>query len=316
MGKAKVERLINLFMQPYSMNLVKIFLYKLEKQEQLKKRNMRLYNVETLLKKEIKKASSLTQYCIKNNINKGTLQYMLKGKRAIYLDLININKINKEKVRFLLKDSNIAIKIPVDITPELAYLIGMLRDGSINLESSNEYCCAFYSKYKKSLIVVRDYVTKVFGIKSKIEKNKDNLYMVRIRSKTLYMFFKLVFEVKPKQKNWDTPKLIKKSTKIIKKFYVRGFWDAEGGCPHLKINRKLIKKNLEVKFSQKNKESLEFIRDYLNSIGIKTGNVYFNKDVYVLKITQSYIPKFKNKIGSFHPVKAKRLESLAKLFAH
>lgn len=298
------------------MDLVKIFLHKLEKQEQLKRRHIRLFNVETLLKKEIKKEASLTQYCLKNNINKGTLYYMLKGKRAIYLDLINIDKINKKKVRFSLKDSNTAIKIPDNITPELAYLVGMLRDGSVNLESDNEYCCAFYSKYKKSLIVVRNYLSNVFDIRSKIENNKDNLYMVRIRSKTLYMFFKLVFEVKPKQEKWNTPQLLKKSNKIIKKFYVRGFWDAEGGCPHLDANRNLIKKNLEVKFSQKNKESLDFIKDYLNSIGIKTANVYYNKDVYVLKITQSYIPKFQKIIGSYHPVKAKRLESLAKLFAH
>lgn len=298
------------------MNLINLFLLKLEKEEQLKRREIRLLNVETLLKKELEKSNSLTEYCKKNNLNKGTLHYMLKSKRSIYLDLININKIDKEKTRFLLKDSNTPIKIPDKITQELAYLVGVLRDGSVTIEYSNEYCCVFYSKYKESLIVVRDYLKKIFDIEAEIVNNKENLYMVRVRAKTLYMFFKLLFEITPNQKNWNTPSLIKQSDNSVKKYYIRGFWDAEGGYPHLEVNRKFTKKNLEVKFSQKNKESLDFIKVFLNSIGIKTGNVYWNKDTHVLKITQSYIPKFQKLIGSSHPIKAKRLEMLAKMLAH
>ncbi len=294
------------------MDLFEKFIDKLECEEHFNLRDIRLLNVERQLKKEIGK-TTLTKYCRDNKINKGTLYYMLKGKRAVYFDLVNLR--NKDKIKLLLKNSNIEIKIPEKVTKELAYLVGVLRDGSV-IKESNEYTVAFYSKYKESLFIVKNYLKKLFDLDNEIENNKHDLYMIRIRSKTLYLFFKLLFEVKQKQENWNTPKLIKESEDGVKKSYIRGFWDAEGGCPHLENINKIVKKNLEVKFSQKNKESLDFIRNYLNFINIRTGNVYWNKDCYVLKITQSNIHKFHDLIGSSHPVKAKRLRILIKLFAH
>ena len=299
-------------MQLCCMNLFSLFLDKLEKEELFTQREIRFVNCSEILKQELSK-TTLSKYCKKFNVNKGTLHYMIHGKRAIYFDLVSIEKINNEKTRVLLKNATIPIKIPETLTQELAYLIGMLRDGSVMKEKNDEYTCVFYSKYSDALNIIREYLKKVFDVQSTIENNKEDLFQVRVRSKTLYYFLKVMFETKEKQVDWKTPDLIKQSNALIKKWYVRGFWDAEGGCPH-NVNKK--KKDLEVKFSQKNKESLEFIKQFLNSINIKTGNVYWNKDTFVLKITQSHIPQFQMVICSSHPVKAKRLEEVAKVFVH
>lgn len=306
-------RFINLFVHPKCMNLVDIYLSKLEKQ--FPKRDIRLWGIKASLKKSLDNSASLSEFCRKNRINKGTVYYMLKGKRLIYLDLIDMKYIDYNKVKFSLKDSNIAVKIPVKLTPELSYLVGILRDGSINKDVDN-YSCVFYSKHKESLYIVKKYLKKIFDMSRRIENNREDLYMIRIKSKTLYYFFKLVFETTESQRYWNTPRLIKLGDDEIKKFYIRGFWDAEGGCPHIENKKSLIKKNLEIKFSQKNKESLDFIKKHLNSVGIKTGNVYWNQRTYVLKITQSNIPKFKELIGSSHPIKSKRLEEVSSIFIH
>ena len=49
----------------------------------------------------------------------------------------------------IVKGSNIAIKIPKKINKDLAYIIGMLRDGTVVRESHNEYLFALYSKDKE-----------------------------------------------------------------------------------------------------------------------------------------------------------------------
>ena len=79
------------------------------------------------------------------------------------------------------------------------------------------------------------------------------------------------------------------------------------------MEKKPVKrKNIYVKFVQKNKESLEFIKNHLEKEKIETGEIYSNQNAWVLKIKIISIPSFSSYIKSLHPKKRKRLDLLTK----
>ncbi len=284
-----------------------MFISKLARSE-----DVRLLDVEEKLQKQIK--TSLNTFAIKNNINSGSLSAMLKGKRAIPLRLVSRNVIT-ESTRWVLKNANIPVTIPKRLTSDLGYLVGVLRDGTVNHEIGGEWNVSFYSMDKKYLEIIQHLVKKLFGVEQRIEKF-DQVSGVRIRSKTLFLFFTLLFEAKRKQEEWNTPRLIQKSSRDVKIAYITGFFDAEGGIPHLEKMKNPSRKNLYVKFVQKNKESLEFIKHTLESENIKMGKVYFSDNKYVVKVSTHSIPLFSQLIIPHHSVKAKRLFLLTRLLPH
>ncbi len=273
--------------------------------------DIRFMDAQELLKKQLNNCT-VSKFSEKCGINRGTLSYMLRGKRAIPLNLLD--KCDLTKCRLAIKNSNITIRIPNSLTKELAYLVGVLRDGTISKESNNEYCCSFYNKNIELLSKIKSFVEELFDIKTEIRRFGD-VHGIRIRSLTLYLFFKLVFEAKEMQEKWDTPNLIKSSEEECKKWYVSGFFDAEGGIPHIETNIRRNKKYLYVKFVQKNKESLEFIKSFLESKGIKMRSIYLEKNKWVLKVSNSSIPAFAKFIVTFHPEKSSRLAELSRIFS-
>lgn len=264
---------------------------------------IRLLDVEGKLQKQIK--TSLNAFAIKNNINSGSVCAMLKGRRAIPLRLIGRSAIS-ENTRWVLKNTNIPIMIPKRLTNGLGYLAGALRDGTVSNEIQGEWTVSFYCINKKYLEIIQKLVKNLFGVEQKIERF-GQVYGVRIRSKTLFLFFTLLFEAKRKQEEWNTPKLIQRSSRDVKLAYITGFFDAEGGIPHLEKMRNPSKKNLYVKFVQKNKESLEFIKKTLENENVNMGKVYYSDNKYVVKVNMHSIPSFSQLIFPQHPAKAKRL---------
>jgi|SRR3989338_3401634 len=287
------------------MDLLKTFLKKLATQDE----QLRLLDVEKLLKDRMKNLT-LTEFAKKYSINSGTLSHMLKGDRAIPINMIDLTNY-KSKIIGIAKNCTIPIEIPRKFNYELSYLIGLLRDGTVNKDKEGECCCNFYSKDKEFLEKVGKLIKNLFNIPIKISSFGD-VYGIRIRSKTMYLFFKLLFDIPQRQVDWQTPRLIKRANQNIKQAYISGFWDAEGGCPH--IEKKIVKrKNIYVKFAQKNKESLEFIKNTLEKEGIKSGRIHWNESKWILKIRIKDIPLFSSYINPLHPKKQKRLEMLTKL---
>lgn len=293
------------------MNLFQLFLRKLE-EEGLSKDDIRFLNAQEILRRKIQ-STTINKFSKNFGYNHGTISHMLNGKRAIPLSLLKGDS-NLTNLKLLIKNSNVAIIIPTRLTKELAYLVGFLRDGTVSEEKNNEYCCAFYNNNFELLKTVQHFVGQLFGLKPKISKFGDT-YGVRIRSRTLFLFFKLIFEAPQKQATWNTPLLIKLANNKIKQWYVGGFFDAEGGVPHFEKNIKRNKKCLYVKFVQNNKEPLEFIKKYLESQGIKTRSVYRERTEWVLKVSNSSIPKFAKFVITFHPQKADRLTVVSKLLS-
>lgn len=273
---------------------------------------IKFHSVGGLVKGSLK--ISVSRFCKLHKINRGSFYHMINNKRPIPLRLLNALSIKPESNLVSVDNGNVPVLIPKTLSNDLAYLVGVLRDGTVSKETPDEYCCAFYNKHKEFIEVLQQKIEKLFGIKPKTCLFGE-VYGVRIRSKTLYLFFKKVFDFPDKQKDWATPNIIKEASKEIIRNYIQGFWDAEGSCPHVENKKQIVRKNLYLGFSQKNKESLDFIKSYLEQNGVITRKIYWNQSKWVLKIRTQSIPSFSTLIGSQHPVKSKRLSLVKAIFS-
>lgn len=196
------------------------------------------------------------------------------------------------------------INIPTKLTQELVYLVGALRDGCLATYSGNKNYFGVVFVQESSLKwlekILIPYLKKVFGITVGLKPN------LQIYNKPLFRFFERVFEHPPgEQENWNTPKLIRNAPIKLKSAYIRGFFDAEGT---------VILTDPKIGFFQKNKESLEFIKRTLESLGIKSGKISWDRRVWRFWIAEkNSINLFAQKVGSLHPEKGLRLRKLVKL---
>ena len=257
--------------------------------------------------------TSINKFCKENSVNQGSMYQMFYGKRPVPLDILE--KLGLDfNAPCMITGSNLSVNIPIDLTKDLSYLVGALRDGTVVRETNGEYLCAFYNKNKEFVEILQKLVKNVFAIEPKVEQFQT-VFGIRVRSLTLYLFFNKVFEVPQHQYSWKTPKIVENASLEIQKAYISGFWDAEGVCPRIEKLDKIKKKNLCVGFVQKNKESLEFIKAILEKSGIKCGNVFWSTNKHVLKVSSSSIQAFSKFICPKHPIKSKRLEEVSKIFS-
>src|SRR3989344_4313576 len=131
------------YVQHYRMNLNLEFLNCLLKNG-YSKRDIRI-TVSPEAAKTIKVTSKISNEL---NINRGTLHRMKEAKRRVPLDIAEYFGI-KYTENLSPKNSNIEIKVPKFLSNDLAYLCGVLRDGTVTREGKNEYTVAFYSKSKE-----------------------------------------------------------------------------------------------------------------------------------------------------------------------
>jgi intein-encoded DNA endonuclease-like protein len=189
----------------------------------------------------------------------------------------------------------------------IAYLLGALRDATLDIRKGKNYEIKIAQKNKKWLQVVQGIFKVEFGKEGNILKHMKGYWILRINGREITRKLKEISEIKIPQRNWKTPSQIKSSNIETKINYIKGFFDSEGGLPK-KINRKSQK---YIIFSQENKESLEFIRETLMEIGIRPTNLTTCGGVWEFRITtRDGILKFIDNIGSSHPEKIGRLKFL------
>src|SRR3989338_6599142 len=125
----------------------------------------------------------------------------------------------------------------MQLTTDLSYLIGSLRDGSVSRFVDKfgkvHNSITFYSKSMGWLRIISQKFERVFGIKTKISfYNTKTLKVpyVRVYSKEISEMMRKEFQHPlGKQISWHTPIKIVQADKKIQKNYIAGFWDAEGG---------------------------------------------------------------------------------------
>jgi hypothetical protein len=100
--------------------------------------------------------------------------------------------------------------------------------------------------------------------------------------------------------------------KLEKAGYIRGYFDTEGGMP------KSQNHFLYFQFTQKNRDDLIFLREMLESFGIKCGKVHnpsqkVDKNYWRFFLSRKSHWKFMNLIGSWHPRKFRQIELRTKI---
>ena len=142
----------------------------------------------------------------------------------------------------------------------------------------------------------------------------NNVYLQKSRTPVWYLAFK-------SKAIWTTLNLLTKQipkTKEEQKFYLMGFWDADGGCP----KNPVASKKIYIKFTQKDRKSLDELKQILEDrFGISCGNIRISEKVkngviWRFSITnRKGILKFCKEIGSLHPEKKLRLNKIIEILS-
>ena len=222
--------------------------------------------------------------------------------------------------------------IPNYINPQLAYLAGALRDGTISRTKGpygTKYYLAICNKDKIWLdSVIRPTIETIFNIKlGKTLKDRQK-HQIRVTKYGIVQFLADLFQHPyGKQTLWKIPNVIEDSHKEIKRWFLRGFYDSEGGCGNI---TKLYKKypwhsTFPIRFhsgwtNEKECPPLGSIRHMLTEdFDIKCSPVIFSKryktgryktqvKMFYVKITDKEQKlKFVETIGSSNPTKLKEL---------
>ncbi len=204
------------------------------------------------------------------------------------------------------------------LTKELAYILGALRDGCISKykEKSGKlhYHLSIYSKCIGWLKILQKFFKKTLGKAPKIVIPRNRTPYLRIYSKEIAEMFHTRFQHPLSQQvSWQTPSAIKESkNKDILKWYVAGFYDAEGGVD---IHKKEAKFYLS--WNGEKCPPLEDIKEILEKVfGIKTGKVcrYTNPrgkfPRFVLRIKRKFLEKFFLLFPLQHPQKLRKLKAV------
>lgn len=147
-------------------------------------------------------------------------------------------------------------RLPVFITPKLAYLVGAMRDGTLALYGKYEVT---YSQSKLEwLRFLKRLITDVFSPSNQPRLAQGN--RVTLSNRPIFEFFHHIFEMPIGDKiHWGTPSIIKKLPFSIQKYYIRGFYDADGLS--------------ELGFCQANAKPLHGIKLMLEKNGIRCCDV-------------------------------------------
>jgi len=174
-----------------------------------------------------------------------------------------------------------------------AYLLGCLHDGtySSNKRFRISQKGTKWLKFLKKLFKKLGYNSWIY------REGKDrNVYVIETLASFLNFHFNpLTFE-----------------TKKEKIFYIRGFFDAEGGIPHNKIFR------FYIQLVQSDKKKLEKIKKILDELEIKSGKIHNPSKRIDPNYWRMYIPResqerFIRTIKTWHPEKLKILRRRMKI---
>ncbi len=185
---------------------------------------------------------------------------------------------------------------------EVFYLLGALRDASVDVRRGKNYEIKIYQKEKSWLDVVNDMVLNSFGISGNLHGN-----LLRFTNKSFVLKMLEISEMSSPQTDWKTPSIVLTASMQQKLVYIQGFWDAEGGLPENPENSN----QKYISFDQKNKEAISFLRDQLCLIGFNPTNLTFTGNVWQFRLTRKKeLIRFAKEIGSRHKEKGARLKRL------
>lgn len=242
-------------------------------------------------------------------------------------------KIDVEKFQKLSRSD---VRIPNYINPQLAYLAGALRDGSISLTKTSigdkcyvAFCNSSYGWLKEVIVPT---LNSLFEIDVGNPFKDRDKWQIRIRKHSVFRFLADVLEHPiGKQTGWRTPKIFLSAPQEIQKWYIRGFFDSEGGCGNvIKLATKYPwQSRFPIRFfggwNGNSCPPLEDISKMLKNFEIScSGNIRERKfvqgkiktkvNMFCIKVKDAESKlKFQEKIGSSHPEKGSNLFRLCEM---
>ncbi len=180
--------------------------------------------------------------------------------------------------------------LPTLLSPQLVYLVGAIRDGT--LARSGKYEISISQSTDDWLKTLKYLICDIFQPSNEpaIRNNR-----VTLSNRPIFEYLHRVFDIPiGKKGQWGTPRIIKNAPLSLQKYYLRGFYDADG------LSYKLG-------FCQVNKEAILFAKKTLGRFGIKTGQLSARKGKYQILYsfntsTRSHTD-FIRIIGSLNPSK-------------
>lgn len=120
----------------------------------------------------------------------------------------------------------------VEKATDLAYLAGILRDGSLPKPYNNLYEIQISQNDVKFLKDVEKIFLKVFAeSKPRIYKYGNQTPRIKVYSKEIYSYLVKILEYPGNQARWKIPTFITSGDKETKRRFLQGFFDAEGEIP-------------------------------------------------------------------------------------
>ncbi len=233
-------------------------------------------------------------------------------------------KIYNTAIHFRAIKSPVKVKVVREITPDLAYLLGIIyADGSLrnidltfNQEGRYRWEINITDETTENLSSITSLLDNIFGIKTGVKKVYDGQWhRILFQSMILWRILHTVFEMPQgyKKGRLTMPHLVKKSPFEIKRHFVIGFFDGDGWC-----NKNENSKYPAVSLSQSSPEILDEINLVLREAGLqfrtykKNSNNY---DYYVLETKdKKQIQRFQEIFGFRSIKKKERLQKLIQNF--
>ncbi len=185
---------------------------------------------------------------------------------------VNIKLSSKDKIK--------GLKLPNNISKELAYLCGVLiGDGSLYIRKKKyDYIikCVGNPKNEKEYYhrIIAPYFKKVFGLLPAIKLHDSNTtFGFTIHSKSLLKYFeKIGFSIGKKDENLDIPHSIKENKNLLIPF-IRGLFDTDG-CICFKKKYKLKPYYPVISVSSQSKKLIKEVSKILKELGFKIVETY------------------------------------------
>ncbi|MCD6414414.1 MAG: hypothetical protein J7L23_02180 [Candidatus Diapherotrites archaeon] len=196
-------------------------------------------------------------------------------------------------------------KLPQDVTPKLAYLMGwMIGDG--HLKKMHNYLVKISEKSVDQLtLVLKPLFEEIFGVDAPIFRRYMGGYALQIGSKPIYRFMKNVLHIRV----GEIPTMVWKWGPELKRYLLVGIFDSEGYVGS--------GSNRQVSISQADKTFLVKLIYLFGELDITFTGPYLHKTVlgkwYSIRIKRkSELVKFAKSVGSFHIEKSKKLAKVVR----
>ena len=255
-----------------------------------------------------------------------------KIKKILEMECEICQKTNKEKEElydrifrkatfFRSFKTNVKIRVVKELTPRLAYLLGVLyADGSLRdtwntyqKEGRFRYEITITDESKEHLENVRMLLDEEFNIKTNVKTVYNRWHRLLFYSGSLHRMLSKVFEmpIGYKKGKLKVPDIINNAPDEIKKYFIMGFFDGDGSCTKIKKQKKI---SPIIHVSQSDPKILIEIQNLLKNfeLDFKLHKKRREKFVWYMLETKSKttIKKYSQIIGFLHPDKKARLDWL------